>query len=218
MKLLHRTSFDEGFEPYEGQEHLLAPIGWHVTWLPGDKPGPVRPEIQPEIKSRGDRGIHTGENGVKLAHAFAFFDAALYRSYAATPGTIYAAKAWCTAESGGGLACQIGIDPTGSPNMRAQGIAWSHWYGTDDPHFEPYKWATVAAQAQATGQQITVFLRCACRDAVQVNAGFFDDLELYANDNDPPAGDLFAHLTDVERAVQSLRTHIEQNQQQCILV
>lgn len=222
MDTVFRSSFDEGFAPYDGEPLLLAPVGWKVAWLLGDKPGPVRPEIQPEIKSRGDKGVHSGENAVKLAHAYAFFDAVLYRVFAASPGTLYRALAWATAESQGGLACRVGLDPSGGENFLAQEVAWSDWYGTDDPQFAAYRWQTVAAEVIATGEQITLFLRCACRDAVQTNAGFFDDVALYAEDvaEPPPAPGpgINAYIRALEEDIADLKRYIADNQYTCLIV
>lgn len=211
MHVLHRTSFDEGFPPYEGEEHLLVPTGWHPIWTPGDKPGPVRPEIQPEIRSRGDRGILTGEHGLKLCHAFSFFDGAVYKDFASIPGRLYRAIVYATAESDGGLACRIGIGP---PNIawedaiNARDTDWSQWYGTDDAHFGPYLWQSIAVEHIAAGDDVRVYLRCACRDAVQVNAGFLDDFILYGDEPTapPPSPDqgLMWHIDQLAAAVDLL--------------
>lgn len=209
MPVLHKTSFDEGFQAYEGQQHLRGPVGWQVIWVPGDKPGPVRPEIQPEIRSRGDRGIHSGENGVKLCHAFSFFDACLYKHFGASPGRIYSARVWTTAESGGGLACQIGIDPMGNSDPQSDTVKWSIWHGTDDADFESYHWKAVQTQAEAHSPQITVFLRCTCRDAVQVNAGFFDDFELSVNDGNPTKGGLLDLSANIQHALTALVDYVD---------
>lgn len=226
MNVLYHTSFDEGFSEYQGEEFLLVPDGWHPVWKPGDKPGPVRPEVQPEIRSRGDRGIRTGEHGLKLAHAWAFFDAALYRQFASSPGLLYRISAYATAESGGGLACRVGIDPTGGTELESETIVWSEWYGTDDADFQPYTWQQRAAEAQACprvrgddGDLVTVFLRCACRDPVQVNAGFFDDVtfsgEPYAP---PPDGGLLDLIDQLGTDLIALRRHVEGNKRECLLV
>jgi hypothetical protein len=235
MQTIYATSFDEGFEPQAGEQLLLTPKGWTVAWAPGEKPGPVRPEVQPEIRSRGDRGMLTGENGVKICHAYAFFDAVLYRCIAARPGRRYRLSAWTTAESNGGLACRVGIHPAGDRVAPPQGgtdhtdqfVSWSTWYGTDDDDFLPYRWQRRSTEAIAEAELITILLRCTARDAVQVNAGFFDDVLLEGDEGPPPAptGGLPEYLDQLRRThaqlsadLQALETYIESQQRLCILV
>ena len=219
LKILHHTTFDEGFVAYPGEEHLLVPRGFHPVWTPGDKPGPVRPEVQPEIRSRGDRGMRTGENGLKLAHAWAFFDGALYMQFASAAGRRYAAQAYATAESGGGLACRVGVDPTGGTDHKSSAVVWSDWWGTDNTEFKSYLWKKLTAEAVATGDQVTVFLRVACRDPVQVNAGFFDDLTFSGEEyNPPPVGGIEERVIAIETACAKLRDHIETSKRLCLIV
>ena len=59
MNTIYQSSFDEGFSAQQGEQLLRVPNGWTLVWIPGDKPGPVRPECQPEVRSQGDRGIRT---------------------------------------------------------------------------------------------------------------------------------------------------------------
>jgi hypothetical protein len=219
VNTLYHTSFDEGFAEHEGESYLLVPAGWHPIWKPGDKPGPVRPEIQPEIRSRGDKGIRTGEHGLKLAHAWAWFDAALYMQFAASSGLRYAISAYATAESDDGLACQVGIDPTGGIEPESETVHWSNWYGTDDKDFKPYTWKQILVEAEAAGDQVTVFLRCACREPVQVNADFFDDVTFSGEPYEPPpTGDLLDLIDDLDAGVTALRQHVQSNKRECLLV
>lgn len=224
LQILHHTSFDEGFEPYTGEDLLLGPVGWEIDWVPGDKPGPVRPEIQPEIKSRGDRGIRTGEHGVKMCHAYSFFDGAFSRTFAAEAGLVYRAQVYATAECPqGGLACQIGIDPFGGQDFQDDTIIWSQWYGTDDGAFQPYRWQALASEVKADNDQITVFLHCVARDAVQVNAGFFDDFTLFGQTPKPPEPEpigetLIAHIDRLQNDVDALAIYVGQNKRPCLIV
>lgn len=219
MKILHLTTFDEGFEPYPDEEHLLVPVGWAPVWMPGDKPGPVRPEIQPEIRSQGDRGMRSGEHGVKLAHAWAWFDAALIMQFASSPGRQYQANVYATAESGGGLACRIGIDPTAGKLLTSETVHWSEWYGTDDDDFKPYTWKQVQVEVEAAGDQVTVFLRCACRDAVQVNAGFFDDFQFLGEEHYPPPDNGLLDLIDtLGDDLVNLRRYVTDEKRECVLL
>jgi hypothetical protein len=228
MQRIYATSFDEGFEPQSGEQLLLTPKGWTVAWTPGEKPGPVRPEVQPEIRSRGDRGMLTGENGVKIAHAYAFYDAVLYRCLAARPGRRYRLSAWTTAESNGGLACQVGIHPAGDADWTDEFVAWSTWYGTDDADFLPYRWQQRTTEVIAETELITIFLHCTARDAVQVNAGFFDDVLLEGDEGTTPpptAGNLAEYLDQLNRThaqlgadLQALQSYIEAQQRLCLLI
>jgi len=188
MNVVFSTGFEDGkFPPYNGQDFLLVPEGWHPDWVPGVKPGPVRPEVQPEDREKGDRGIHSGRFGAKLAHAYSFFDAVLYRTLPSTQGKKYVARGWATAESQGGLGNQIGIDPTGGTDFRADSVVWSDWWGTDFPEFEPYFWRQMSTgEVTAECGRVTVFLRVKCRNAVQVNAGFWDDIELLEEEGSSP--------------------------------
>ena len=188
MEVVYSTGFEDGkFPPYAGQEHLLIPEGWHPDWVQGDKPGPVRPETQPEDKERGDRGIHTGRYGFKICHAYSFFDGVIYRRVPAFKGKDYQLAAWATAESQGGLQCRVGIDPTGGNNFRADVVQWGEGWGTDYEGFQPYSWRKLSTpKVCATGDYVTIFLNVRCRDAVQVNAGFFDDIELLAATDETP--------------------------------
>jgi hypothetical protein len=227
MITIYRTSFDEGFEPVEGQQLLLTPKGWLVGWAAGDKPGPVRPEVQPEIRSRGDRGMLTGQHGVKIAHAYAFFDAVLYRCFSASPGRRYRLTAWSTAESQGGLACQVGIHPSGELDWTDPLVEWSSWYGTDDADFLPYRWQARSVEQIADSDLITIFLHCTARDAVQVNAGFFDDVLLMGDEQPaPPPTDegLLQYVAQLRHTQQqltsdltALETYILQQQRLCLL-
>lgn len=188
MEVIFREDFETGdFRPY-GDAPLLVPVGWDVDWVPGEKPGPVRPEVQPEDAERGDKGIHSGRYGVKLAHAYSFFDAVLYRTFSAAQGREYQARGWTTAESQGGLGSRIGIDPTGGTNFRAETVRWGKdWWGTDLPEFYSYLWRQLTTPVTvAEDSSVTVFLEVRCRDAVQVNAGFWDDIELLAASVEEP--------------------------------
>lgn len=187
MEVVFSTGFEDGkFPPYPGQELLLVPEGWHPDWMPGQKPGPVRPEIQPEDLYRGDKGFHKGRYGLKISHAYSFFDGVVYRQFPAIVGASYQLRAYSTAESGGGLQCRIGIDPTGGEDFRAGSVVWDDGWGTDDPGFKPYEWRQLCtAIVKATGEHVTIFMNVRCRDAVQVNAGFFDDVELLADVDNP---------------------------------
>jgi len=184
MRTIFRTTFET--ENFIATEAGNIPEGWTLDWKPGDKPGPVRPEIQPEYKDKGDKGIHDGNVGVKMCHAYSFFSGVLYRKFASTREALYEARIYTTAESGGGLACRIGIDPFGGTDFQHVGVVWSEWYGTDDARFESYRWEQKTTKAIALDDYVTVFLQCECRDAVQVNAGFFDDFELLTEDTVPP--------------------------------
>lgn len=220
MRTIYRSSFDEGFEYQDAENSIQKPVGWEAVWLPGEKPGPVQPEFRTELRSRGDKGIRTGENGVKMAHAYAFFDACLFRSFAAQPGADYRAEVWATAESLGGLACRIGL-ASGAPAFLHTELPWSPWYGTDDNLFRPYHWQPVSIEHTATADHITVYLRCKCRDAVQVNAGFFDDVALYLlSENDPPAGSdgLMHHIGRLGDALEGLEEFVTQDTRTCLLV
>lgn len=189
MQVVFSEGFEHGnFPPYEGQTHLLVPEGWDPDWIPGAKPGPVRPEIQPEDAERGDRGIHTGRYGIKLCHAYSFFDGVLHRQVQVAGGVRSQARGWTTAESGGGLGCRIGIDPTGGTDFRADTVQWSDWWGTDYPEFDSYVWRQLSTPVVDAGPEglVTIFLRVVCRHAVQVNAGFWDDVELLAEGSPTP--------------------------------
>jgi hypothetical protein len=224
LQILHHTSFDEGFEPYQGEQHLIGPVGWGIDWQPGDKPGPVRPEVQAEIRSRGDRGILTGEHGVKMCHAYAFFDGVFYRRFAAEAGLVYRAQVHATAECPeGGLACQIGIDPAGDLEFLSKRVVWSKWYGTDDSIFQAYRWQLIASEVEAQANQITVFLRCTAREAVHVNAGFFDDFTLFGQASAPPApgpdtGTLTTHIERLAADVAELAVYVDEHKRPCLVV
>jgi len=201
--------FEDGFHWFGGDGHLEIPNDWGVAWVPGDKPGPVRPECKYELRGR-DQGVRTGDYGSKIAHSYAFFDAALYRSFAVPRGAEVTASVWTTAESGGLLACQVGIDPhgAGGGDFQDEAVVWGEWWGTANDGFESYDWRQVSSVAVAESDQITVFLRCKCDDPVQTNAGFFDDFSLtFEGDapqppeppTPPPSGDhvLRVYLDDV---------------------
>lgn len=219
MNVLYHTSFDEGFPEYPTEPHLLVPSGWHPVWTPGDKPGPVRPEIQPEIRNRGDKGIRTGEHGLKLAHAWAFFDAALYMHLATSPGLHYLASAWVTAESDDGLACRVGLDPTGGAEILSPTVHWSNWWGTDNPGFKPYEWKQVAVESLAAGNQMTLFLRATAREPVQVNAGFFDDVTFSGENRRPPTdGNLLELVDELVLQAAGLREYVITQKRDCLLL
>ena len=221
MQIIYDTGFE--VEKFISSEGGNIPEGWSFDWVPGDKPGPVRPEIQPELESRNDQGIHSGTVGVKMAHAYSFFDGVLWKRFAAIPDALYEARIWVTAESDGGLACQIGIDPFGGTDFQGAGVQWSEWWGTDDDGFKSYEWRQRAVNAVAMDSWITVYLRCACRDAVQVNAGFFDDLQVLADAPDEPPkppveGTLGDLLGAIEDAVSAAVEYVDQNAVQALIV
>jgi len=221
MTELHHTSFDEGFEPYGDEIHLIGPVGWSIAWVPGEKPGPVRPEVQPELRSRGDRGIRTGEHGVKMCHAFSFFDGVFFRSFATAPGLTYRAQVYATGECPeGGLACRIGIDPKGGTHLEQQEITWSDWYGTDDAHWQAYRWQCLVSEVIAEATEITVFLNCACRYAHEVNAGFFDDFTLLGErqSTEPIDERLTGHINQLQHDLNQLKDFVSDTARLCILV
>ena len=171
--------------------------------------------------------MRTGEHGCKLAHAYAYFDAVLYRTFTTAIGRLLRAQVWTTAESIGGLACQIGIDPAGGFEPGDPTVVWSDWYGTDDPLFQPYRWQQVVADAEAQAPVVTVLLRCKARDAVQVNAGFFDDIAVFSDEPEPPptphgigpyVDAIDATLQQARADVDALRQYISEQSRTCLLI
>jgi hypothetical protein len=184
MPTIYESSFEvEGFT--SDDTHLVRPNGWDVSYVDGSKPGPVRPEIQPEDTERGDRGVHSGRYGVKLTHAYAFYDAALYKRFTVGEGTEVEFYAWTTADSPGLVAGRVGIDPYGGTDHKAGSVVWSEWYGTANPGFEPYRWQQLMSIAIAQADTITVFLGASADDAVQYNSCFFDDIKVWVDDESP---------------------------------
>jgi len=220
-----RDGFEDGFHAFGGDEHLTIPAGWGVAWVDGEKPGPVRPECKPEIKGR-DKGIRTGTYGAKIAHSYSFFDAALYRSFRVPRGAVVRASAWTTAESGGLLACQVGIDPIGGGggDFGDAEVVWGEWWGTGNEGFHPYDWHRVMAEATAESDQVTVFLRCKSDNPVQTNAGFFDDFELsYEGETPepptpPPSGSIQEHIDRIRAELDALEDFVHSAAVRCIVV
>jgi hypothetical protein len=80
----------------------------------------------------------------------------------------------------------------------------------------------------AEGDLITVFLRVTARDAVQVNAGFFDDVLLEADEQTSPTpidGGLQGYLDQLRATTQqltadlsALETYILEQQRLCLLL
>jgi hypothetical protein len=185
MPTIYESSFEvEGFT--SDDVHLVRPNGWDVSYVDGTKPGPVRPEIQPEDSNNGDRGVHSGRYGVKLTHAYAFYDAALYKRFTVGAGTEVEAYVWTTADSPGLVAGHVGIDPRGGTDHKADHVVWSEWYGTRNPGFEAYNWQQLMSVATAESDTVTVFLGAAATDAVQYNSCFFDDIKVWIDETPEP--------------------------------
>ena len=187
-----KDPFDE-FYPFRDDTHLTIPVGWGLAWKDEGKPGPVRPECQKETIDI-DQGVRSPPYGAKIAHAFAFFDASLWKSFTVEQGRKVRVSVWTTAEIQGDglLACRIGIDPYGSGGGDAwdDQIIWSDWRSTANEDFVSYKWRSAIIECVADSDQITVFLHAKADHAIKTNAAFFDDfmleVEVVDTPEDPP--------------------------------
>jgi hypothetical protein len=205
--------FETGFYQYNNVTELQVGRGWAPWWIQGspDEIGQGYMK-RPEFKAEQMR-VLTGHLAQKWFTTYATHDAGLCQIVTGlTPGAKLTLSAevqyWSEHDdgTGGGLACRVGIDPTGATEPLANTVIWGAWHGQDDPDkWKGDTWRTVTVQAEAQGPAATLFLRSACRYRAKHNDAYFDHVTLTADVEQPGGDDVIATLV---AELQRLTAHV----------
>lgn len=211
--------FDQTWYQFEDVPELTIPESWSPWWEQGT-PQQVadgflkRPEYKPEPAR-----LISQPAGVKWFTTFATHNAGLYQVVAVPAGKRVTVRAsvqyWSehTDGSGGALACCIGIHPRGGTSPIDPGIVWSAWQGQDDKTWDGRSWRQVEVSTVSETNQVTVFLRSACRYRAKHNDSYWDNIIFTVEgetpdpeDPEPEPGDpnIAAQLQDINDTLQCL--------------
>jgi hypothetical protein len=204
MHTIFHTSFDEGFEDYQGIGELTVPIGWTPDWVDGNEPGVLhRPEYDKKDKQAGQPEVFSGRFAANFFTAHATHDGCLYRTFHVGKGNGVRVRAMVMGVShednlttDGGHGMRLGIDPAGGADFTALGVVYGDYYSSymksprfGDKQYRERKWVEVTVEAVAEEDEVTVFLHSKCDFAVDINASHWDDVEVQvgqAHEVSPP--------------------------------
>jgi hypothetical protein len=204
MHTIFRTSFDEGFEDYQGIGELTVPVGWTPDWVDGNEPGVLhRPEYDRKDTELGQSEVFSGRFAANFFTVHATHDGCLYHKFHVGKGNGVRVRAMVMGISheddlvtDGGHGMRLGIDPFGSTDFTALTVVYGDYYSSymkgarfGDKRYEERKWVEVTAEAVAKEDEITVFMHSKCDFAVDINASHWDDLEVQvgeAHEVSPP--------------------------------
>jgi hypothetical protein len=206
MRTIFKTSFEAGFEDFEGIGELTVPKDWTPDWLSPEKhvPGKLhRPEYDMKDKFAGQPEVHSGRFAANFFTVHSTHDACLYRTFDVEKGEAVRVRAMVMSVSHeddnvthGGHGMRLGIDPSGGTKFDALNVVYGDFYssymtGTEhgEKRYEERKWVEVTAEAIAESDVITVFMHSRADFAVNINASHWDDLEVEVgspSEVDPP--------------------------------
>jgi hypothetical protein len=230
METIFKTSFEAGFEDYEGIGELTVPKGWTPDWLDLAKhePGKLhRPEYDHKDKFAGQPEVHSGRFAANFFTVFSTHDACLYRTFDVKKGEAVRVRAMVMSvchdkdKSLGGHGMRLGIDPTGATKFDGLNVRYGKYYSTymtgaehGSKRYEEGKWVEVTAEAIAEADQVTVFLHSKADFAVQISASHWDDVVVEVGaptEIDPPKPEYikFGELT-LEQLTDLIKLTIKQ--------
>jgi LysM repeat protein len=137
------------------------PQGWKPWWVK-ERPTDVNPEYKPAEGNVGGNRIHSGSRAAQYFSFWSTHKAGLRQTVTVPANAVLEfsifGQAWMTEDDNASVSdrsgtpnMQIGIDPTGGTNPYSPNVVWS---GYQQP-FDAY--VRFAVQAQAQGEQVTVF-------------------------------------------------------------
>jgi hypothetical protein len=204
MHTIFKTSFESGFEDYQGIGELTVPKDWTPDWVDGNEPGVLhRPEYDRKDKQAGQPEVYSGRYAANFFTVHATHDACLYRKFKVGKGKGVRIRAMVMGVShedngvtDGGHGMRLGIDPSGGTDFTALSVVYGLYYSSymkglryGDRRYQEGKWVEVTAEAVSQADEITVFMHSKCDFAVDINASHWDDLEVQIgepNEVEPP--------------------------------
>ena len=137
------------------------PQGWKPWWVK-ERPTDVNPEYKPAEANVGGSRIHSGARAAQYFSFWSTHKAGLRQTVNVPDNALVEfsvfGQAWISEEDNASVSdrsgtpnMQIGIDPTGGTNPYSPNVVWSGYQ-------QPYDaYVRFAVQAQAQGEQVTVF-------------------------------------------------------------
>ena len=225
MQTIFKTSFEEGFEDYQGIGELTVPKGWTPDWLSlaEHEPGKLhRPEYDQKDKFAGQPEVHSGRFAANFFTVFSTHDACLYRTFEVPKGAAVRVRAVAMSvchdkdQSLGGHGMRLGIDPAGGVKFDGLNVRYGKYYSSymlgpehGAKRYEERKWVELMAEAIAESDRITVFMHSKADFAVQISACHWDDLTIEigeAREIDPPKPE---HIKFGELTLEQLQDFIQ---------
>lgn len=187
---LENPGFEEEFGTGDGDSLLEVAEAW-IPWHrePEGDESPTWQLLQPEFIAASEAEefsyVHEGESAQSLRSFYATFDAGLYQqveNVEIDAWLRFSAFAWvwssvtddgAQSEEDGDAYVQVGIDPGGGTDPASDDVVWS------EISYEIYdSWREYVVVTQATGDEVTVFIRALVNEPVRNTQVWFDETRL----------------------------------------
>ena len=187
---LENPGFEEEFGAGDGDSLLEVAEAW-IPWHrePEGDESPTWQLLQPEFIAAREAEefsyVHEGESAQSLRSFYATFDAGLYQqveNVEIDSWLRFSAFAWVwssvtddreQSEEDGDAYVQVGIDPGGGTDPASDDVVWS------EISYEIYdSWREYVVVTQATGDEVTVFIRALVNEPVRNTQVWFDETRL----------------------------------------
>ncbi len=189
--VLNNPGFEEDFQEQDDNPLLKVAEGW-TSWYraaEGDNAAAwelVQPEYGPARDVDEHAHIREGETSQVIRSFYATFDAGLLQEIAdveVNSWLRFSANAWVwssvlddpeQSEDDGDVFVQVGIDPDGGTDPDSEEIVWS------EISYELYDgWREYAVVTQATGEEVSVFVRALVGQPVRNTHVWIDETQLF---------------------------------------
>lgn len=166
----------------------IAP-DWNPWWLPQVESDPSWRNRMPEYKPAApyQNRIHSGANAQQYFTFYGTHVAGIWQQVPVTPGARLRFSIWMqvwssafddpnVSESDGQVDVKVGIDPTGGTDPFSATVVWS------SPQRIYDQWFQMSIEANASSNNVTVYVRTEPQFPVKHNDIYMDDAELVALD------------------------------------
>jgi hypothetical protein len=210
MRTIYQTSFEEGFYKYNGISEMRIANGWSPVYVDDPSPDHKRPEFAIKDKNIGHPEVRTGRFAQNWFMVHSRYDAAIYKQFTVTPGTLVKVSAWCMGVSNpqSGFGMTVGVDPNGGGGKDfTPYMYYGPWWSTYMSEYKDRVWKHLTQEAYVGESGVfTVFLR-AKSDFAKEHAGcHWDDILVEADEEAPQNG---ITLDDVRTVVREELTRLE---------
>lgn len=191
--VLSNPGFEEDFQEQDDNPLLQVAEGW-TSWYRAAEGNDaaswelVQPEYVPARDEDDHAHIREGESSQVIRSFYATFDAGLLQEIVdveVNSWLRFSANAWIwssvldkpeQSEDDGDVFVQVGIDPDGGTDPESEEIVWS------EISFELYDgWREYAVVTQATGEEVSVFVRAQVGQPVRNTHVWIDETQLFLN-------------------------------------
>lgn len=125
-------------------------------------------------ENKNQANVHRGARSQEIAFESSDGDAGILRTIDVIPGHRYVISAWgIHFPSPSPIELDVGIDLSGGLDSRADTVEWYPWRETGEG-----KWLYTEETLQATGSQMTIYLRVTHRVAAPGGATLLDDVRV----------------------------------------